>query len=242
MVFKIGDVVLPGDEVSFTSSEQSNKSKILLGPGLRQQNGRVFACKSGIFKQKSANSIWVDAIQRKYSPSKGETVIGLVVQKAGDTFRVEFGANEPATLPCLAFEGATKKNRPVINVGDLVFAKLLVAYKDFESELICVDSMGKKQKLGVLRGGLVFNCSINLARKLRNSSNQLMESIQKHINVPFEIAIGMNGRIWVNTKQEHEIITIANIILAADHTIEDDVVDQCVYIETLLASTVHSQK
>lgn len=219
MANKIGDTVLPGDEVSF--DEQSNKSKLLLGPGLREQNGRVFVCKAGIFKQKSANSIWVDAIQRKYIPSKGETVIGLVVQKIGDTFRVEFGANEPATLSCLAFEGATKKNRPVINVGDLVFAKLLVAYKDFESELVCVDSIGKKQKLGALRKGLVFNCGINLARKLRNSDNQLLELIRKQIHVPFEIVIGMNGRIWVNTKHERDTITIANRILAADHTIND---------------------
>ncbi len=35
--------------------------------------------------------------------------------------------SEPASLSYLAFEGATKKNKPVVNPGDVVYAKLLVA-------------------------------------------------------------------------------------------------------------------
>lgn len=36
----------------------------------------------------------------------------------------------------IAFEGATKKNWPDVNVGDIVLAKLRVVYKDFtETEL-----------------------------------------------------------------------------------------------------------
>ncbi|XP_031639879.1 exosome complex component RRP40, partial [Contarinia nasturtii] len=196
MDIQVGDIVLPGDEILLPLLDHPKKMKVLLGPGLRQQDGKVFACKAGILKQKSVNTFWVDAIQKRYIPSKGETVIGLVIQKAGDIFRVEIGSNEYATLSYLAFEGATKKNRPDVNVGDIVFAKLLVAHKDFESELICVDSLGKKQKLGLLRDGFVFNCSINLSRRLRSNECPLLESIQKHIQIPVEIVVGMNGRIF----------------------------------------------
>lgn len=227
MTNQIGDVVLPGDELTLPLPEQSKKSKVLLGPGLRQQDGKVFACKAGILKQKSTNTFFVDATQKRYIPCKGETVIGTVVQKAGDIFRVEIGANELAALSYLAFEGATKKNRPDVNIGDLVFAKLLVAHKDFESELICVDSMGKKQKLGVLRDGFVFNCSINLARRLRSSECPLLESIKKHIQVPVEIVVGMNGRVWVNGRRERDIIAVGNAILAAEFKTDGEIDDMC---------------
>ena len=227
MTNQIGDVVLPGDELTLPLPEQSKKSKVLLGPGLRQQDGKVFACKAGILKQKSTNTFFVDATQKRYIPCKGETVIGTVVQKAGDIFRVEIGANELAALSYLAFEGATKKNRPDVNIGDLVFAKLLVAHKDFESELICVDSLGKKQKLGVLRDGFVFNCSINLARRLRSSESPLLESIKKHIQVPVEIVVGMNGRVWVNGRRERDVIAVGNAILAAEFKTDDEIDDMC---------------
>ena len=68
----------------------------------------------------------------------------MVVGKGGDTFRVDIGSADNASLSFMAFEGATKKNRPNINVGDVVYAKLLVASRDMEPELVCVDSYGKK--------------------------------------------------------------------------------------------------
>lgn len=233
MTYQIGDVVLPGDEIKLDLPAQSKKIKVLLGPGLRQQDGKVIACKAGILKQRSSNTFWVDATQKRYIPCKGETVLGFVVQKAGDIFRVDIGANELAALSYLAFEGATKKNRPDVNVGDLVFAKLLVAHKDFESELICVDSLGKKQKLGVLRDGFVFNCSINLARRLRNNESPLLESIRKHIQVPLEIVVGMNGRVWINARKERDTIAVGNAILAAEFKTDDEIDAMCDQIGAL---------
>lgn len=230
---QVGDVVLPGDEISITLPEQPKKLKVFLGPGLRKQDDLVYACKAGILKQKSSNIFWVDAIQKRYIPSKGESVIGLVVQKAGDIFRVDIGSSELAALSYLAFEGATKKNRPDVNIGDLVFAKLLVANKDFESELICVNSLGKKQKLGVLTGGFVFNCSINLARRLRNNDCPLLTSIQKHIQVPLEIVVGMNGRVWINARRERDIIAVGNAILAAEYKTDEEIDAMCDQVAAL---------
>lgn len=229
----INDVVLPGDDVTTDTRISSKSSKVILGPGLRRFDDKVVAAKAGILKQQSANTFWVDSFQKRYIPSKGETVIGTVVQKAGDIFRVDIGASEPAALSYLAFEGATKKNRPDVNVGDLLFAKLLVAHKDFESELICVDSLGKKMKLGVLNGGFVFSCSINLARKLRSPSCPLLEAIKKNIQVPLEIVVGMNGRVWINAKNERDIIAVGNAILAAEYKNNEEIVDMCKQVAAL---------
>lgn len=229
----INDVVLPGEDVTNDTKSSTKSSKVILGPGLRRIDDRVIACKGGILKQQSSTTFWVDTYQKRYIPSKGETVIGTVVQKAGDIFRVDIGASEPAAISYLAFEGATKKNRPDINVGDLLFARLLVAYKDFESELICVDSLGKKMKLGPLNGGFVFSCSINLARKLRSPVCPLLDAIKKNIQVPLEIVVGMNGRVWIDAKNERDLIAVGNAILAAEYKSNEEIVEMCQQIGAL---------
>ena len=53
----------------------------------------------------------------QYVPTRGEQVIGIVVNKGGDIFRVDIGASEHASLSYLAFEGATKRNRPDVKVA-----------------------------------------------------------------------------------------------------------------------------
>jgi exosome complex RNA-binding protein Rrp4 len=54
-----------------------------------------------------------------------------------------------------------------LQVGDLLYAKLLVANKDVEPELVCIDSNGKSNGMGVIKGGgFVVHTSCSLARKL----------------------------------------------------------------------------
>lgn len=51
-------------------------------------------------------------------------------------------------------------------VGDLVYARLLVAGKDVESELVCVTSKGKKEGLGILpAGGYLFQVPVHVVRR-----------------------------------------------------------------------------
>ncbi len=145
-------IVVPGDAVPEISDVDSDDRAVVLGPGLvRDAEGEVRVAKPGLLKFKrpeagaSASAFfWVDTHSRRYVPARGENVIGVVVGKHGpDAFRVDIGASEPASLSFLAFEGATKKNRPNVQLGDIVYAKLLVASKDMEPELVCVDSYGK---------------------------------------------------------------------------------------------------
>lgn len=222
MLGKVGDILMPGD-IAVDAQQASQSKKVILGPGLRKHGEAVIASKAGILKTKAPNTFWIDSYQKRYIPNRGETVIGIVVQKAGDIYRVEIGASETACLSYLAFEGATKKSRPDVNVGDLVFAKLLIANKDFESELVCVNSLGKKEKLGVLNGGFVFNCSINLVRKVLNERGNLFRAIQKELQVPVEIVVGMNGRIWINARNVKDVIAVGNAILAAEHVSDEEI-------------------
>lgn len=205
---------------------------VILGPGLRRQDEHVVACKVGILQHKEPNTFWVDSYQRRYVPVRGEHIIGVVTSKAGDIFRVDIGSSEQAALPYLAFEQATKKNRPDVNTGDLVYARLVVASKDFEPELVCVNSSGKKGKLGVLSDGFVFNCSLNLARMILRENCPLLAALTKEI--PFEIAVGLNGRIWIKAKSVKETIAVGNAILAAEHASNEQISKICENIGNIL--------
>lgn len=224
---RIGDVVMPGDVAIEAELEIKTSKKVILGPGLRKDGKQVVACKAGILRSKAPNTFWVDSYQKRYVPCRGETVIGVVVQKANDIYRVDIGASDTACLSYLAFEGATKKSRPDVNVGDLVFAKLLIANKDFESELVCVNSLGKKEKMGLLSDGFLFNCSINLVRKVLNEQRQLFAAIQRELQVPVEVVVGMNGRIWIKARNVRDVIAVGNVILAAEYLTDDEIGQMC---------------
>lgn len=85
------------------------------------------------------------------------------------------------------------------------------------SELVCVDSHGRKGKLGVLPSdGFMFTCSLNLIRKVLHPQFPLLEALHKSLQLRFEIAIGMNGFIWLKCRSTKETIAIANMILASE--------------------------
>ena len=71
-------------------------------------------------------------------------VIGTVVEKHGEAYKVDIGTAQPAMLPAIAFEGATKRNRPNIPVGALVYCRVAIANKFMETELTCISVHFKK--------------------------------------------------------------------------------------------------
>lgn len=79
-----------------------------------------------------------------------------------------------------------------------------------------MDSTGKKGNLGKLSDGLMFQCSINLVRKIFNEKCNLMHLLSKECH--YEIAAGINGRIWINSKSPTATILLRNIILEAEYT------------------------
>ncbi|XP_071953837.1 exosome complex component RRP40-like [Antedon mediterranea] len=219
-----GRIVIPGDVVVLKTNEDDGK-KIRLGPGLRQESEEVIVCKCGIIRHKTdPETYWVDCHQKRYVPTKGEFVIGIVLQKAGDTFVVDIGGSVPASLSYLAFEGATKRNRPNVQIGDIVYGRLLVANKDMEPEMVCIDGGGKGDGLGVInrnRGGYMFKCSLGLVRKILSKECNLIKGLGQHIK--FEVMAGMNGRIWVNAAKPEETIVLMNAISMSEYMTEEQI-------------------
>jgi len=66
----------------------------------------------------------------RYIPAAGDAVVGTVAERHADSYTVELGAPFPGTLPALGFEGATRRNRPTLAPGDLVYARVAAASRD----------------------------------------------------------------------------------------------------------------
>lgn len=79
-----------------------------------------------------------------------------------------------------------------------------------------MDSTGKKGNLGKLSDGLMFTCSINLVRKILNEKCNLLNLLSKECQ--YEIAAGINGRIWINSKSMKTTILLRSAILEAEYT------------------------
>lgn len=112
------------------------------------------------------SNIFTRCYCEQYVAATGESIIGTVVGRLAEYYRVDIGAAQPAILPVLAFEGATKKNKPNLVIGTLVYARVTLANKDMEPELQCVNpTTAKSDGYGELKGGLVIKCSLGLCRR-----------------------------------------------------------------------------
>lgn len=222
---KVGQVLVPGDQFSCGSddtdsaviplTEASRPQKVLCGPGLRRCGGRLLVCKSGVLRHKQPNVFWIDSQQKRYVAVKGDSVIGIVTARSGDVFKVDCGGSEQASLSYLAFEGATKRNRPNVQVGDLVFGHLVVANKDMEPELACIDGSGRANGMGVFgEGGLVFSVSLGLVRRLLAPRSGLLEDLQ--LQFPCEMVVALNGRVWVKAASAQQTLLVANLLESCD--------------------------
>ncbi|KAG8455035.1 hypothetical protein GDO86_001307 [Hymenochirus boettgeri] len=223
----VGEVVLPGDVLqvplhtqdgllSLSSSSEPGRIKTVCGPGLMRSGEDLLVCKCGLLRHKEPAVYWVDSQQKRYVPVKGDHVIGIVTTKSGDIFKVDVGGSEQASLSYLAFEGATKKNRPNVKVGDIVYGQFIVANKDMEPEMACIDSSGKANGKGVIaQDGLMFKVSLGLVRKLLTPENDIIQEIMNIF--PLELVIGMNGRIWVKAKTIQQTLIVANLLEACEY-------------------------
>ncbi|XP_008927894.3 LOW QUALITY PROTEIN: exosome complex component RRP40 [Manacus vitellinus] len=208
-----------GERLRLKRGRRRPRGGLLCGPGLRRERGRaLLVTKCGLLRHPAAApaAYWVDSQQKRYVPVKGDHVIGIVTAKAGDVFKLDVGGSELASLSYLAFEGATKRNRPNVHVGDLIYGQFLVANKDMEPEMVCIDSSGKSSGMGIIgQDGFLFKVSLGLIRKLLAPKCEIIQELSQLY--PFELVLGMNGRIWVKAKTVQQTLIIVNILEACEY-------------------------
>ncbi|TFK40737.1 exosome complex exonuclease RRP40 [Crucibulum laeve] len=212
-------IVLPGENVP------AQHVNLKLGPGLLQSTTStssdasrpsIIATRAGTLHH-SANGAkwWVESNSRRYVPAAQESVVGVVTHRAGEGYRVDIGTAHPASLDALAFEGASRRNKPNLKVGSLVYARVSLAHKDMEPELECFDAQTRKAEgFGELKGGFVVRCSLKMSRDLLDPSHFLLPLLGGRF--PLEVAVGMNGRVWISAKEVKQTIAIARCIGEVD--------------------------
>ncbi|KAF2257614.1 exosome complex exonuclease RRP40 [Lojkania enalia] len=216
-------IILPGDEIpSSTLPQPTNKKKPLtLGPGLRHipPDTIVTTVAGALATDTKKNAVWVEYNSGRYLPSAGDLVIATVNNSAAENFNCILTPNTPpATLPHLAFEGATRKTRPQLYPNSLVYARIFNAGKESSPELTCVDpSTGKSDGLGPLKGGTVFQISLGMARRLlagRKGGVIVLEGLSEKVG--FEVAIGRNGMLWVDGGNIKTTLVIGKAVQEVD--------------------------
>lgn len=91
-----------------------------------------------------------------------------------------------------------------------------------DPELECVNpATGKADGLGPLVGGMLFTVSLGFARRLlvpRSTTEGgvvVLEELGK-LGLGFEIAVGRNGKVWVNSEAVRTILIVGRALREAD--------------------------
>ncbi|CAI9280375.1 unnamed protein product [Lactuca saligna] len=221
-------LVVPGDVILDLSSMANQTIK--LGGGLRQDGDSISVMKAGTLRFTKPNKYWVESSHKRYVPSAGDNVLGVVVDTKPENFLVDIKGPALAFLPVLAFEGGTRRNIPKFEVGTLLYVRVVNANTGMNPELSCMDANGKAAEYGVLKEGYMFESSTGLSRTLLSSPPYpVLEALGKKLS--FEIAVGINGRFWVNASQSSTVILVGNAILKSESL---SLVQQKIYLEKLL--------
>lgn len=131
-------------------------------------------------------------------------------------FVVDIGGPFQALLPQLSFEGATRRNRPQIAVGDLVHARVVLANKDQEPQLSCIDAAGKAGMFGHLKGGIVMDVSNSLSRQLLAvPMAPVLEALGSRVE--YEAAVGLNGKVWVSATTCQGTVVLSHAIRESEY-------------------------
>jgi exosome complex component RRP40 len=152
-------------------------------------------------------------------------VIAIVHHSSADYFHTNILPNTPyALLPHLSFEGASKKSRPQLAGGAAVYARIVSADKHMDIELECVNSAsGKSDGLGELKGGMLFDISLGLARRLLMAKPAtqgkviILEELAEKAS--FEVAIGRNGKIWIDSADVTTTLLVGHALKETDENV-----------------------
>lgn len=209
-----GSYVLPGDRLVALAASSATAPRLRLGPGMMANGAEVDAVKAGRFYERHGGSCAIETCQRRYVAAVEDLVIGFVRSMRGEQYDVDIGTHCGALLALTAFEGATRKNMVRLKPGAMVYARVTFANKHMEPLLECMANTGKAAGFGVLTGGHVFSCSTGLCRTLLEPDCRVLRVLGGY--VPFEVAVGHNGRVWVKAHCLRDTFFLRQALLATE--------------------------
>jgi len=222
-------IMLPGDEVpsSDLPVPTSTSAALKLGPGLSHKAPSTISANVAgtLYTDPRKNAIWVENNTGRYLPHPNDLILATVQRSSAEAFMCTITPHSAtALLPHLAFENVTKKSRPSLVPGSLVYARVTssLAHNKFQDpELVCYNpSTGKSDGLGEVKGGMVYDISLEMARRLLVSKPKedgglvVLEVLAKLW--PFEVAVGRNGRVWVDASDVKRTLLVGRCLMETD--------------------------
>ncbi|TKA23977.1 hypothetical protein B0A50_06483 [Salinomyces thailandicus] len=219
--------LLPGEEVGSDHVPRSKKGTLTLGPGLRHTPpSTITATTAGtLHVDYKKAALWLEAPHGRYQPAVGDLVIAQVHHSSTESYACALTSHTPfALLGQLAFEGASRKTRPQLKSGDLVYARVSRASKWEEAEIECFNaSTGKSEGMGPLKDGMLFQISPAFARRLMMGADKdgrskggviVLEEVGQKVR--FEVAVGRNGKVWIDSGSVRETLAVGKLLVQCD--------------------------
>ncbi|CAF0719963.1 unnamed protein product [Adineta steineri] len=212
---QINEFVLPGDTIALSSlpSPLDSSNSVTLGPGLHydKHTGAFTSHSCGHIREPSSLIYYIDGHRPAVSSlTSGDLVLGIVVRRQLESLLVDIGYNELASLSLYDFEGATKRTKPNVDRGDIIYGRLKID-GECQPQIICINEDGKADGMGILsEHGYVFDIPVDVANDLIEHNN-LLEELGNEM--PYEIAIGANGRVWVKATTTRTMIALRKVLL-----------------------------
>lgn len=161
------------------------------------------------------NTISIKPTSNFYSPENEDVIIGTITSKSSEFYRVDIGTYANAYLNTTDFEGATKKNKPNLKIGDVVFSKVEKTNKFDCPTLTCLSNESNKNwssgeaLFGKLEGGHMYKFSLKLVGIYMNFLDILVSRLNDAVD--FEFKLGHNGYAWINSQSVMNILKIKEI-------------------------------
>ncbi|XP_026191978.1 putative exosome complex component rrp40 [Cyclospora cayetanensis] len=156
----------------------------------------------------------------RYTPRVGDILVGIVSSKGSEYYGVNIRSGSPARLAAVGgFEGATRRSRPQLSIGSVLLLRLSHISPLLGADVSCCSSNCSKpwtsseKLLGELRDGVVIEVPIPFAQSLLSPDSLILQLLGTRL--PFEIAVGLNGRVWIRAASPAFSMRAANCILVA---------------------------
>jgi len=160
---------------------------------------------------------------RVYQPRVGDVVLGVIVHKTAEIYRVDIGSPVTAILSNVAFNAATKRHKPTLALGAPVVCYVTLADPQMDTELSCEDKTTQRDwssgetlfgALSSSNPAMLIDVSLPYAASLQASAaSPALASLGRLWK--FEIAVGVNGKVWVAGNSRREVLGISKVLTQA---------------------------
>jgi exosome complex component RRP4 len=197
-------VVVPGDFIS----DEVNRA----GEGTYVDEGKVYAMNYGIVNDRGV--INVVAISGKYVPTRGDVVIGKVVEISYPFWIVDIASPYEARLHTSDFARGAERRIDFSNMsnyldlGDLIIAKVL------EVDALMRIDLGLKDEIKIGNRGRLIEISHTKVPRVIGRSGSMIKMLKEKCKC--FIFIAKNGRIWIKGQEENMNLATQMILMIAN--------------------------